>query len=299
MHAGEKALSATRTYGLKGSRYRGHFVQSLPRAQAETWLAEPRALFENGRRLPGSDGPRLAVIEGRGGGMDASQMVVKRHSRGLLKSMLDVLSFRPSPALRAFNLGLELQRAGVGAARPLAAIERRIPGESFLILEKLEGCDLREYLLARLGEIESAVARRDFKTALWKKLAKAVARLHAAGVRQRDLKAPNILIAGHAAGAERVTLVDLEGMARRRHPVRSHTRARDLGRLAVSLRAAPLPEAGVELADWEELLEAYLEAAREAAPDLEPAVVRWWVEATCAWAERKEARNRRRGRPIR
>jgi hypothetical protein len=143
--------------------------------------------------------------------------------------------------------------------------------------------------------VSAAPVGRDEFTDIIEALGTAVARLHAARVRQRDLKALNILVEATARGQPRVTFVDLEGMQVLRSAPSRVVRVRDLARLAVSLREARVRAAGVNGADWERVLRRYLEAGQGASPADEE--IRWWIEKTLDWAERKEARNRRRGRP--
>lgn len=278
---------------LRTSRYRGFFVERLPEGLAKTWIAQPRALVEENR-------PSRAGLRSRPVTIDSpwGAVVVKHHWRGAARGVLDALVLRPSPALRAFRLGLRLETRGVDAARPLAAIESVLPGESFLFLEKLEACDLRDYLLAKLGALTETEARRRFKSSLWQVLGEAVAMLHSAPCRQRDLKAPNILISDTPDRKPRVTFVDLEGMRHLRRLPACSIRARDLGRLAVSLQATAVEQAGIEPADWEEVIRCYLEAARASDRSLEATPAAWWIETTLSWAGRKAARNRRKGRPI-
>jgi len=232
--------------------------------------------------------------KGEGGG----EIFVKRHKRSTAKALLDALAGRPTPSARAFRVGCRLGECAVDAARPLASIERKWPGVNYLLLEYLEGPTLRQYLIDTLGASRNEAERSRHKIALWSMLAPTIARLHAARVRQRDLKAVNILVIAtpDPHGPLRTPLVDLEGMQLLRSLPSHRRRARDLGRLAASLRTAAIRNLGVDISDWEHFLNAYLAAAKATFPAQKD--IRWWMETTTSWAERKEARNLRRGKPF-
>lgn len=303
-------MEETGTYEISTWRYRAVCANRWPREIAERWVVDPRACFASGSAGP-KPSQAIVVTESAPRG----KIFVKRHARPLHKMLADALAGRPSPSLRGFRVGRRLELSAVSAVRPLAAVDRRWPGESYLILEHAEGVTLRDYLLTRLAAARREIERDLIKTALWTALAPCVARLHAAGVRQRDLKALNILIdlidgpasggggpargvdeAASGGGAVRATLLDLEGMQALKSLPDVHRRARDLGRLAASLHAPAVQEAGCRPADWEEFLRLYLEASRAAFPAERD--LKWWVDATVAWAERKAERSRRRGRNL-
>lgn len=257
-------------------------VDQVPRAVASRWLDE-HALWL-GRRPPA---PRVELER---------EPIAKPHQSGLVKRLLRALSGRPARPQRAFRIGLALARAGVRAARPLALIEERRGGlvrRSCLLVEAIEAVNLRDFILSRLRQ----AARQDaevLKRRLWIAVARETARLHAARVRQRDLKAPNVLVAEGAGGRVEATLIDLEGMAFLSAPPSPAVRARDLARLAASLREAAVRAAGVTEDDWRFLVERYLEQIRGSPPS--PEETDRFMARTLEWAARKEARNRRRGR---
>ncbi|MCZ6796262.1 MAG: hypothetical protein O7J95_21840 [Planctomycetota bacterium] len=283
-------MNPIKTYRLSALWYRALCVERLPRQLIEPWVRRPRELLAAARDPVPKASCFLAEIS-----PEVSPVFVKRHRRSGWKTVADQLSGRPTRARRGFDVGLALERARVHAARPLAAIERRLPGESYLLLDRVTGLDLRCYLEEKLPRISGESEQQRFKAELWQVLGETIARFHAAKVRQPDLKAPNIMV-DDSGEVPRAVLVDLEGMHALSRLPTPKQRARDLGRLAVSLRAPALRRAGVEPADWEMLLQHYLEASRAAFPvsgDLHD-----WLGATLDWARRKEAPLVRRGQEI-
>lgn len=282
-----------------------------------------RALLGRALVGPGEGGP------GRRGAL------AKLHRRSLLRRVLATAFHWPSAARRAFELGLRLQAAGVRAARPIAVLEERAlggVGRSALVIPLEEGEHLREVLThpapplhARDGQeprpdgsdaLRSPAIQSAFESAgaagvtgaaleddapqrgpLWRALGEEVARLHLAGVRQRDLKAHNILVQEGSDGAPVVVLLDLEGMRSGPRAPARRSRVRDLGRLLVSLREASVAGSGVGPGDWRQLLESYLEAFHGHRPA--PEEVEAHLLQALHFARRKEAQQRRRGRTIR
>lgn len=273
------------TYRLRHGRFRAIVSARWPREEAERFLSALAA----GRTGP-EDGLHGPV------GVPGGRVFLKRHPRSFSKRLGDLLGRRRSPARRGFEIGMALERARVEAVRPLAAVEPLLSRDSFLVLEHVEGGSLRDYILERLPAARGEVERDAIKERLWQSLGAAVARLHAARARQRDLKAPNIMVR-EREGSPLITLVDLEGMECLRSLPDRRKRLRDLARLAVSLRAPAIVESGVTAADIEAFVEEYLRAARAVFPEREDLFA--WVDAMLRWAERKEEIDRRRGRPTR
>jgi serine/threonine protein kinase len=200
--------------------------------------------------------------------------------------------------MKAFHVGLHLESRGVSAARAVAVLQRRRWGvvrQSALFLEPAEGITLREFLLSRFAGLEEGSGKERLKGALLCAIAREVAALHASGVRQRDLKAPNILVAERGDRLD-LTLLDLEGMELLGSPATLRVRLRDLARLAVSLREARVRASGIREDDWRFLVEEYFRQWRGVVP--EPPEVEDFLRPAEAWARRKERRNQRRGRPI-
>jgi len=182
----------------------------------------------------------------------------------------------PRRMLAALARGLELEEAGLPIPVHLAVLHTRSgPGapHTTLITEALEALDLDEALRARPPAEQAP---------LLDALGELVATLHDAGYRQRDLKAPNILVTD--AGA--LALVDLEGVRRSRSPFQHE---KDLGRLAASFLA--LGDAVAEPQRWLASYQAHGECATARNRHLAKRVRRL--------AERKQTQNARRGRPLR
>jgi tRNA A-37 threonylcarbamoyl transferase component Bud32 len=147
--------------------------------------------------------------------------------RGPARALADAL--RGSAAARGWRGGYGLLARRVGAARPLAALERRvlgIPVASWLVLEDLRPAPVAAFALER-GEL-AADALADALTRL-------VIDLHRADVDHGDLKATHVFLPvrdGRTAPA----LIDLEGVRFRRS-------------LADARRIAALAELNASLSD--------------------------------------------------
>ncbi|MCZ6596941.1 MAG: hypothetical protein O7B99_04825 [Planctomycetota bacterium] len=257
-------------------------ADDVPRDVARRWLEEyPRWV--------GAE--RIARVESPMG-----PVVVKREPLSAYRRLLAALRLRPTRSEHAFRLGRKMLAAGVATPRPLAWIalrERGAPVEDGLVLEQVEAPTLSHVLLER--SLAKDPNDRE-KQLLLGALAAAIARLHGAGFRHRDLKAPNVLVAEEDQGPPKIVLVDLEGAGETGGPPSERVRARDLARLAVSLSTPIARAAGIEERDWGFLVAAYLRLAFDRPPDV--ADVARLVAETRAWARRHATRNERRGRPI-
>ncbi|MEL6906948.1 MAG: lipopolysaccharide kinase InaA family protein [Planctomycetota bacterium] len=240
--------------------------------------AELRALYEAalGRSepfrgvarlsLPGRDGERTAPDEEL-----ALKLRCVRPSR-----FLERLAPRPSRAFNAVALALEFQGAGVLTPRPYAAF--RDAGDAATV----DGLATRFVDAPDLGARLCAEpqSQHDWMRAA----ADAIARLHEAGFRHRDLKGSNVLL-DEIGGERAVWFLDLDGARRASGPPRLGRRAREIGRLFVSLTVLG--------ADADAFVRAYADRAgldREEGEDLLRAV--WDYESD------KRARNAVRGRPL-
>ncbi len=152
---------------------------------------------------------------------------------------------------RAFQLARELRARGFASPEPLAVLGRT--REAVLVTRYVDGLGPWEFLRAGHG-LEALLAT----------LAGALARLHAAGFRHRDLKASNLLLETSGA-APTLVWTDLDGL---RHvgTVEPRLRAHDLGRLGASFESAEARAAGVRAGHWPELVRRYLELALGRAP---------------------------------
>ncbi len=135
-------------------------------------------------------------------------------------------ALRGSPARRAWRGGHGLLARGIGAATPLAFLERRwcgLPRHSLVLLE-----DLRPALpVDRLAE------QREDAPALLDALVKSILTLHRRGADHGDLKASHFFLV-LSGGRFRAHLIDLEGVRFRRR-LSDHRRVRALAELNASL----------------------------------------------------------------
>jgi tRNA A-37 threonylcarbamoyl transferase component Bud32 len=266
----------------------------LPAAIAEQWIRDEAAWFAtDGAGLSARGAARIVTVPYSTGAL------AKRENRKLPRRVLRALAGRSSRPRNAFEVGLALEAAGVEAARPLALIEERRMGivrRACVVLERIDGVTLREFILERLPALRPGSARDRLKAELWSAIAAQIAGLHAARVRQRDLKAVNVIVTGKRGEDVRVALIDLDGMEILARSPAVRVRVRDLARLAASLRESAVVAAGVDAADWRALVGEYLANAHGRAPSSEELDA--FVASTLAWASRKESRNRRRGRVL-
>lgn len=184
------------------------------------------------------------------------------------------------------DVGLLLEDAGVPACLPLALLRAPrlgTPEATWLVSELLEGRDL-DLVLAESDEPQ--------RRALVAKVGELIAELHAAGFRQRDLKAPNLMVVEGGS----VVLVDLEGIRLRNGGIGRHLRTKDLGRLAASFLALDLCE-GPDSA-WRQLLARYLERCRELG-ETPLADLDEWEARSLGRGRAKVKRNAKRGRVLR
>ncbi len=151
------------------------------------------------------------------------RLVVKEFATGLRGATLDLA--RGSPARRAWLAGRGLAELGIGAAAPLAFLERRrfgLPFASLLVQE-----DLCPALAADSPSPEASGPERIDA------LARLALSLHAAGAAHRDFTAGNVLLARDARGLS-ARLVDLED-ARIPRRLGDRARARGLAQMNASL----------------------------------------------------------------
>lgn len=262
---------------------RGHAVRDFPAEVLRDWLADPDrpfdrlgvSLLKDSRsstvavvKVPTPDGPRAVVL--------------KRFRRKGWGTVLKNL-FRPSPALRSWLLGHGLRDRGLPTARPLVVLHRYragVPAEGYIAFELVaDGRGLPEAVAdLRPGQQYALRTCAD-------RLGRLVRDLHDRQVSHRDLKAPNVMLAG--PDAEPV-LIDLVGVAAGR-PVRRTTRVRDLARLNASFLRSP----HVTRTDRLRALRAYLRWGLHGRGDWKT----WWVEVDRATGA-KAARNERVGRVL-
>lgn len=123
---------------------------------------------------------------------------------GVRRRVADLV--RGSPARRAFRAGRALLARGIGAALPVAALERRRLGvsrRSVLVSLDLRGDPTAADWLAREPERRQQVLES---------LAGLLVSLHRAGVRHGDLRTQHVHLAWGPQGPLRPRLIDLESL---------------------------------------------------------------------------------------
>ena len=160
---------------------------------------------------------------------DGRELIAKRHNRtdrrGLAGGLLGA-----SRSTIAFRRGHALLARGIATARPAAAMDFYAGGrrtDTLVLTEPVpDAVSLSDWLA---GEPPPRLRRH----VTWL-LARMIQRMHDAGLAHRDLKAPNILIAGAGGPDPRPVLVDLDGLRLLRR-VSGGRRVQNLMRLSVSL----------------------------------------------------------------
>lgn len=163
----------------------------------------PDSLLERGEIPAAFDGFELKQLLGRGGMGEvylARQVALRR----------DVaLKVRLAPSCDAVDVDELLARE----ARTLAALEHpgivrvldmgTVAGRRYLVMEKVHGRTLRQWLERRPDGLSPAAA-----LSVARGIADALAAAHASGVVHRDLKPSNVLVGRATGAAARVRLVD-------------------------------------------------------------------------------------------
>lgn len=179
---------------LAGLRLRELDARDLEAALAAHRDARGAALLE-------ADG-RSRVSAVRAG--ERAAIVKEYPPRGFARALADAV--RGSPARRGWRAGHGLLARGIGAARPLAYLERRawgVPVRSFFVME-----DVRPAPDALTAVHEKPADALDA-------LVRLVVALHRRGVDHGDLKATNVFLRDGPRGLDPL-LVDLEGVRFRR-----------------------------------------------------------------------------------
>jgi tRNA A-37 threonylcarbamoyl transferase component Bud32 len=285
---------------FKGSASWAVTVRDLDSSEIARIMADPDAPFS---------GPQARIIKNSRTSTVAettmllagspTRVVYKRFNR---KKWIDpwLNLIRPSRAWRSWQAGADLASRGIPTPRNLAFLARRrsfwsnpfswfLPHETYLVTIKQDKVvTLAEYI-RRVLPTFSPEERLAAVQQLNHELARLVRALHERSLSHRDLKASNILV--HLDAAETGTflsLIDLVGV-RLYSPVPRRRRIQNLARLSVSLSAAP----GRSRAETLRFLRAYLPWGLSPLSEWK---LFWRSIATAVVA--KQARNRRRGRPL-
>lgn len=200
-------------------------------------LANPEALLgADAARLKNSHSAQVArcTLDHPDGPLD---VIVKRPiARNFWRSLRSILGL--SRAMRGFRIGHALLHRDLGAARPLAALERRsglFRRDCLLLTETVgDASDLPAHLKTESAAFSPRAWLRH-KCELTNLLVRHLRRLHERGFVHRDCKAENILVR-----RDPLTLlwIDMDGL--RRAPQRSRAaELRALTRLHVSLLSVP------------------------------------------------------------
>lgn len=214
-----------------------------------------RALIAFGRRATRACHHTTVAQQGRG------RLYLHRPAAALHAAALAVLEQPPAPvksgrrgsvhlgdgvvlkertaaaARRLFRAAYLLQFAGVPCPRPVAL--RLLRDRGAVVFERLPGLDLRHEIDS--GALGATELRRCARS-----LGNSLGRLHAHGLRNRDLKFDN-LVRDAATGT--VAIVDLDGV-RRKDACDRRRRCADLGRLLAAFHAAGAPDRLAVLASF-------------------------------------------------
>ncbi|MDY3558282.1 hypothetical protein R5W23_004977 [Gemmata sp. JC673] len=272
---------------VRAGHVRGLAVRDLPDEFLRTLLADPDAAFTRpGARLlkecagstvaelelPTPDGTRAVILK----------RVNTRDTFGALKNL-----FRASGVRRSWLLGHGLCERHLPTPRPLAVFHRYragfLPAEGYLLTAKVPDA-------VGLPEAVKACREAPVLRAWMDKLARVVRAMHDRGVSHRDLKAPNIMLAGAARDPATATpvLIDLVGVRAGTGAVPFARCAKELARLNASFLAVR----HVTRTECLRFLRAYLGAGAGGR-----GWKTWWG-AICRATRAKVAKNARRGRPI-
>lgn len=179
-------------------------------------------------------------------------IVAKRVIERGAKALLTLAGIRQPALLRAFTMGTSALSQGLSTPEPLALFMTRglARPEAVLITSFATGAHPHDLLA------DPAFAPQT----MLEQLGTEIARWHACGLRNRDLKGPNIL---YDSLQQQVHIIDLAGVHQCLPVPSTLIRAKDLGRLKASLMGSGLSEAF-----WQNLLTAYLGESHDRGIDL-------------------------------
>jgi hypothetical protein len=286
-HRTDRYVSNNREFRrVRGKGVRGYVVRDLPDAVVREHLANPDSVFDRPgvRLLKDSRSSTVAVVFITT--PDGQRNVIFKRFRWKGWATAGKNWFRPSPALRSWLVGHGLRDRGLPTARPLMMLHRYragLPAEGYIAFEFVAESRGLDEAVAGLGH-DPGLVRRTWAD----KLGRLVRDMHDKQVSHRDLKAPNILMAGSDPATAEPILIDLVGVTAGR-PVRREKRVRDLARLNASFLGSP----HVTRTDRLRVLRAYLRWGLHGPGDWK----KWWAEIGRA-TQAKAAKNERSGRVL-
>lgn len=277
---------------VRGPGVKGHATRDLSDPFVAHLLADPDAPFRAPESRLLKDSRSSTVAEILIPSPTGLRPAIYKRFRVKTPLVLAKNLVRPTTAHRSWLYGHNLLDRGLPTARPLCVLHRRragVPATGYLLVEKVpDALGLPEAVAAAAARPPAehrAIIRR------WvEDLGRLVRRMHDREVSHRDLKAPNVLMAGAALDPATAApvLVDLVGVV----PgvaVTPRTRVRDLARLNASF----MYSTAVTRADRLRFLRAYLGWGLHGKGDWKS----WWTVVGAA-TRKKVAKNARSGRPL-
>jgi|GEM_PF-1026307 hypothetical protein len=263
-------------FAVDGCAYTLAFSPEVSPSLALEWL---KLVQQWKRNSPLADSVRLSAGEVFRRESPVGPIVIKRRYEEGLKGLLVLLRLRETQLHRSYRLGLKALDNNLNTPAPLCYIvaRRGLGYETILINRLAEG--LNPWMV---------LPNRRLATRMLESLGRELANWHASGLRDRDLKGPNLLFNPKSCIQ---TILDLAGVHEFRPVPSLRIRANDLGRLHTGGRSA-----GLEPAQWKLLLDAYLEQSEKrgiAVDDTET-----FFGMIERYVSRKLRRNLRRNRPI-
>lgn len=180
-------------------------------------IAHPDALLEQPECEIIKDQPKIKVgclqvtLDDR-----PLRLYIKRYNVFSWRHKLGSL-FITSGAVKSMRGASILIEAGIGTARPIAAVERRHWGMltgSFYLTEEVTGSRISNRYWSEELQPLTGVMGISRRRAFLRGLAELFAKLHAKNIYHNDLKDFNILVAPNASSGESLFLLDLEGVRR-------------------------------------------------------------------------------------
>lgn len=197
-----------------------------------------------GKSLPGAERLQTAVFR-----LDSAlgPLLIKRHFELGLKGLLCLLRLRTPALLRAFRMGLQAQNSGLHTATPYCSLIRRCSFgyETILITRFLPGTNPWHLLHLPDTQLHTMLSRLGTEIADW----------HASGLRNRDLKGPNLL---YDPDTQAFNIIDLNGVFSHPPQPSFSLRTKDLSRCKASALRSGLTEA-----QWRIVQDAYLSQCRQ------------------------------------